>query len=127
MQKRIIALSLSFFLSIFFFPLLASAQEECHIDSKIWFTTGYEAQDQYLCTFDWVVADIQYNPPLEGSGAPGTCQVIVDLVGEDDERLQTLVVREDGNAQIWYAGEWFGLAEFEQETLQKGCSLPGMS
>jgi hypothetical protein len=124
MKQALLILFSFFFLSVF---SPASAQEECHIDSRIWFTTGYEAQDDYLCTFDWEVVDIQYNPPIEGSGADGTCQVIVDLVGENDERLNTLIMRKDGNSQLWHAGQWVSMAEFEQTTLQKGCALPAVS
>ena len=117
MKLALLILLSSIFLSI----SPASAQEECHIDSQIWFTTGYEVQDKYLCTFEWVLVDVQYKPAPDGSGAPGTCQAIVDLLNEDDPRLNTLITREDGNAQIFHAGTWSGIAEFEQKTLEADC------
>jgi len=104
------------------FPALAQAAEECHIDAEVWFTTGYEEMDKYLCVLEWRVVDIQYNPPLPGSGAKGTCQVIVELIGEDDWRIEELVTREDGNAQVWYAGAWHGMAEFEKWVLTGPCA-----
>lgn len=108
-------------------PFGAQAQEdECHIDAEIWFSTGYSEQDQYLCTFNWAVADIQYLPAGEFN-ASGTCMVLVDLIDKGDPRLETLVMREDGNAQIWYAGQWSGMVDFEPMVLGGGCALPPTS
>jgi hypothetical protein len=104
-------------------PAFAVAND-CHIDSEIWFSTGYEQQDEYLCTLNWAVTDYQYLPSLPNSGADGTCQVIVDLVGENDYRLETLVVDEDGKAQIWHAGRWYSMIKFEAMTLARGCESP---
>ena len=116
--------------AVFFFltlPFGAHAQEdECQIDAEIWFSTGHPEQDQYLCTFQWAVADIQYLP-AGGFNAIDTCMVLVELIGEDDPRIQTLVMREDGNAQIWYAGQWFGMVDFEPMVLGDECTSPPTS
>ncbi len=108
-------------------PFGASAQEdECQIDAEIWFSTGYPEQDQYLCTFDWVVTEIQYLP-VNSFNATNTCMVLVNLISEGDPRLETLVIREDGNTQIHYAGKWFGMVDFEPMVLAGGCKLPPTS
>ena len=108
-------------------PSGAQAQEdECHIDTEIWFSTGYSEQDQYLCSFEWAVDNIQHLPANEFN-ASDTCMVLVNLIGENDPRLDTLVIRKDNNAQIWYAGQWFGMMDFEPMVLGGGCALPPTS
>lgn len=117
-------------ISLFFFlPSLAAASEaeECYIDSHdIWFSTGLEADDAHLCNFDWGAVDIICVPSLPGSGAAPHYQVIVELIGEGDWRLETLVMRDDGNYQIFHKGRWWGLTEFATEVRKQTCKATAL-
>jgi len=112
------------FFSIFLLIPSFVAADECHIDSEIWFTTDDEAMDEYLCILEWSIVSIESIPLSQGSDDGETCKAIVELIGDADKRLETLISRDDGNSQLYHAGHWSSMIEFEKAVLERGCSTP---
>lgn len=98
--------------------------DDCY-DGPIWFTTGSNEADKHLCLMDWAVNSVVFDPPLHGSGSEGVCIAYVELLGEDDSRIQDeLVLPEDGPTPVWFEGRWLPFNEVVETIFNDFCPHP---
>jgi len=100
----------------------AQADGPGHIDCPtpvLEYTTGDEVLDEYLYSpgVEWVVTDV-----LEDPRDPGWI-VLVHLVAEGDDELETLELHPEGLVKVQFQQEWVLQRDFEEQLCGQRTAL----